>query len=947
MNKQRLLIFILVYGITTALCIGQAVETIPLPENSRNQSPVICFTSDGTLWSAWPSFQEGRFRLAVCSKQEDRWGEITYPDQTLEDQTEPVWIPGDGDLPRLVYSAYSRGRWAIREMQKTATGWSDPALIGEGTSPSAIRAGNTVWIAWEDKGRILVKRQTGNTWDNEPEPIFPEQETGALSSPTLCAGPAGEVWLAWTIAQIGYQGVRLQRIERPGQPVFVVDDGSGVNRHPQLSMDTEGRIWIVYENLSAVERNLRSEMEENKYPVYVYDRTYHAHFPAATVRITDGENWWVPEKPLQPAPGLMPTVHCSRNGNVWLLSRSFTGYSSPYHYFFPLVESLNADGWINHGPLWSTGQCYKSALSATEDSRGQVWTAWAQHDRKKMGTTETPSWTHMDGPDRIFIAQIPPLPDHSPPRLIPWEKGQLSIPDPQTLPRFQTTYNDESLQIYFGDLHQHSEFSGCGRRNGAIDQNQHYTCFVRGLDFMSTIDHGEHLNDHTWHWTQLAADRNYIPDKFVTFTGFEWTSEFDGGGNLYRGHYNAIFRTVGQGDDFFSASDPTTNTPLELWTALRKTAGGPQNVLTFAHHTSRRMAWLTWNYYDPEMAPLIEIAQARGSYEYEDCYLGPELDNDCTRVSGHYIQDGLERGMRFGFVASGDHGGRQLVAVYAPELTRNEIFKALKAKRVYATSGERILLDVRLNGHFMGEEFELKEESRKLKILCTGTAPVVEVDIFRNGRSIKQWAMNRESFELDWEDIEPLFQKESYYYVRILQSDGAQAWSSPIWVINPDMFGLFQFQVGRDELRVIYPDQEADFAILMHNETAQPVRGSVSLHVPASWSLAEKNEVKLECPPGTWKTVVFNVTASPESFKSIHLPSVTASFQNEDGKIEESTLFVVASPYPLSRNKRRSWLMLEHRSPPRSLKNTSNRWQKYGKRSEKALTDFREGGLRL
>ena len=68
MSKQRAAIFILVLGIITALSQGQTMESFPVPENSRNQSPVLCFTSDGTLWSAWSSYQDGRFRLAVRSR---------------------------------------------------------------------------------------------------------------------------------------------------------------------------------------------------------------------------------------------------------------------------------------------------------------------------------------------------------------------------------------------------------------------------------------------------------------------------------------------------------------------------------------------------------------------------------------------------------------------------------------------------------------------------------------------------------------------------------------------------------------------------------------------------------------------------------------------------------------------------------------------------------------
>ncbi len=932
MRTLRTAIFILIYAITAALSCGQDISILATPQDSRTQTPELCFTSEGILWSAWASYQKGRFRLAVCSHRADTWGEIVYPDPGSADQLDPQWIIGVSGLPRLVYSAHAGGRWTIRETTKIPGGWSDPVLIGDGTFPSACRAGNAIWVAWENKGRIFYKTQIDNSWKSKPESISPELPSGYLSSPVLSPGPTGEVWLAWTCAQIGYQGIRLQRIDQSGHPVLIADEGSGVNRHPQLSTDGNGRVWIVFESLSAVARNQKASLAEQKLPVYVYDRTYRIHFPASTVKVTDGNSWWIPETPIHPAPGLMPSLHCSNGGTVWLFSRSFVGYSSPLLYFSPLVESLSAEGWKNHGAVWTTAPGYKSTLSVAEDKHGQVWAAWAQHDREKKGFTDTPSWTHMDGPDRILVVRTPERPDAGPPRLIPWERGQIPSQEPLIFPRFQTTYQQENLQVYFGDLHQHSEFSGCGRHNGFIDQNQRYSRVVRGLDFMSTIDHGEHLNDHTWRWTQLAAERNNLPGKFVTFTGFEWTSEFDAGGNLYRGHYNALFRTVGKGDNFFSASDPATNTPLELWTALRKAVGGPHNVLTFAHHTSRRMAWLTWNYYDPEMAPLIEIAQARGSYEYGGCYMGPELDNDCTRVSGHYIQDGLNRGMRFGFIASGDHGGRQLAAVYAPELTRDQIFKALKAKRVYATSGERILLDVRLNGHFMGEEFELENPSRKLHIQSIGTAPLVEVDVFRNGRSIKQWAVNSHTIELDWEDSEPLWQRESYYYVRIVQADGAQAWSSPIWVISPDFPGRFHFQVGGDELRVIYPDQETDFAVLLHNETPHSIRGQVFLDIPATWILAEENHIPVECPPGSWKTVVFNVTAPRDSLTKIILPRVSAGFVKENGDTEESALFVVASPRYLTREQK-AVLIDAHTQVPalqfaEYLRNMAGIWEK-------------------
>jgi hypothetical protein len=490
------------------------------------------------------------------------------------------------------------------------------------------------------------------------------------------------------------------------------------------------------------------------------------------------------------------------------------------------------------------------------------------------------------------------------PILLPFQKSESAPPAPSSDPQYTVSHGDKNLTVYFGDLHQHSEFSGCGRMNGRIEQNQTYTRDVRGLDFMCTIDHAEHLNDHTWRWTQLTASQNDRPGRFVVFTGFEWTSEFDAGGNLNRGHYNAIFREIGGGGRYFSASDPDTNTPLELWDALKKTAGGPARVLTFPHHPSRRMAWISWNYYDPEMVPLMEIVQARGSYEYDGCFQGLEIDNDAARVRGHYIRDGLERGLRWGLIGAGDHGGRQLAAVFAESLDRGALFDSLRSRRVYATSGEKMLMDIRIDGRLMGEEFKHEGGDRVIRLRVVGTAPLVQVDLIRNGRVIQRWNPGARELEKMLKDQEPLFRRENYYYLRALQKDGGQAWTSPIWVINASAEGQFRFQVGGDELRVIYPDEETDFSVLMHNETDEPVRGTVRLRIPEGWRAREAEGIPVRCEAGEWRQAVFHVTASRSALTKLSLPEIAVGMELPDGRTLASPLFVVASPVPLTREEK-------------------------------------------
>lgn len=908
-------------------------KTISMPRVSRNQSPALVFSKDGTLRLAWSSFQNGVFRLAVTEKNNTGWNAIVYPDPTPSDQLEPQWGKEGENGLFLVYSTFENGEWFIKKISLKNNSWSPSEKIGKGIRPSAYGSIGRQWITWEDGGRIYI-RTCNDLWEETCE-LNPASNEVHYSHPVLAGGRKGEVWLTWTASQPGYQSVKLKRLDLAEAEILTVDEGQGVNRNPALSVGRDGKAWIVYEALENPDTKAipEGEFEANDEGVrYVMDRKFSVRNPSQVVVVTDGRNWWKPVSPGDPASGLLPNIFCAAEGAVYLVSRSFQGLARPYREFYPMLEILGPTGWTNSGVLEPEQKGYKERLDFAESPSGEIWTAWFTNERKKISSTQSPSWSHLDGDDFIHISRLSNAAITGGPVLEPFSHITKLLPPSVVLPRYQTEYNGEHLNVYFGDPHQHSEFSGCGRLNGRIDQNQHYSRYVRGLDFMSTIDHGEHLNDHNWRMTQLVSERHNTQGKFVTFTGFEWTSEFDRGGNLYRGHYNAIFRDVGSGDTYFSASLPQTNTPLELWNALKNAVGGPERVLTFAHHTSRRMAWISWNYYDPEMAPLIEIAQARGSYEYEGCFSQQEHLNDCSRVSGHYIHDGLARGMRWGFVAAGDHGGRQLTAVFSTSLDRGELFDSLKKRMVYATNGERMFLDIRVDGHFMGEEYTDSNEVREGLIQVKGTTPLIEVVLVRNGRVLRQWHPQTKDFEISWEDKEPPLQRENSYYLRAVQQDGGQAWSSPIWVICPEHKGKFHFQVGGDELHVLYEEQEADISILMHNETEKTVSGRVRLNLPVSWDVKEKNGLDITCPPGGWRQAVFHVRVPGGVFQRLCLPDVSADFEGLDGGTLGSDLFIVGSPFPLSRERKA--VLMDARSSLASdqfaiyFKKTAEIWEK-------------------
>jgi hypothetical protein len=144
---------------------------------------------------------------------------------------------------------------------------------------------------------------------------------------------------------------------------------------------------------------------------------------------------------------------------------------------------------------------------------------------------------------------------------------------------------------------------------------------------------------------------------------------------------------------------------------------GPAAALAVPHTPASSFMGTRWAEHDPELEPLVEIYSMHGASEYAGC--PREM---IKTVPGQHVQDALARGYRLGFVAAGDTHSSQpgnpllgfgpyrtlrhkagLTAVMADRLDEPALFDALRARRVYATTGSRILLDVVVNGAGMGQ----------------------------------------------------------------------------------------------------------------------------------------------------------------------------------------------------------------------------------------------------
>ncbi len=322
----------------------------------------------------------------------------------------------------------------------------------------------------------------------------------------------------------------------------------------------------------------------------------------------------------------------------------------------------------------------------------------------------------------------------------------------------------EGLNVYFGEIHSHCELSD---GVGTIDDGYAFARDALGLDFAAMTDHFEYTQptlyyppEERWPRTIEAAERFNEPGRFVTLLGYEW------GG---RPHINVYYRG-GEGE-ILTAQTDCSRTATDLWASLHE-LGRP--VVTIPHHP-KFISPADWREHDDRLQRLVEVYSGWGSSE-----LGSE----------HTARAALQRGLRLGFIAGTDnhigrpgqgnrtHEGGGLACVLAPELTREAIFDALVARRCYATTGARMLLDLRVNGALMGSEAPMAQK-RSVTVRAIGEADIRRVEIVSNGAVVHTEQTASQVVELLWEERS---RQAAWYYARLSQADGHQAWSSPVWI---------------------------------------------------------------------------------------------------------------------------------------------------------------------
>lgn len=410
---------------------------------------------------------------------------------------------------------------------------------------------------------------------------------------------------------------------------------------------------------------------------------------------------------------------------------------------------------------------------------------------------------------------------------------------------------DVQQPLFWGLLHSHNWYSECW--GDGTYEHYRFGRDTSGLDFLALSDHIGRLPNlrsgagrlyayrhgktisglEAWKDSMAAADHYHEPGRFVTLIGYET-------GTKSCCHNNVYWADATQANYEKMFADGMLDYPCQNSAAYGKVDA---IVIPHLHATYIPYNELFVNRTQSglDQTPVIECYSDWGM-----AFPGPgDVDSHIGGVReklGVGLNKVIARGLNFGLVGDSDtHTGwpgrrfagemspghncpAGLTAVKADELTRRGIVAAYRSRDTYATSGERIFLDVSANGTAAGRSLET-DVAVDIKVEIAGTDIIERVDLF-DGEGIvqQQHPLEKRDVTLNFRLPAPTGRPVPYF-VQVVQKDHHRAWSSPIWIGKkslPDLAWeqtddgtLFLINKGRApavNVRVVHDQRQYPFA---------------------------------------------------------------------------------------------------------------------------------------
>ncbi|MSQ54122.1 MAG: hypothetical protein EXR31_02025 [Betaproteobacteria bacterium] len=303
--------------------------------------------------------------------------------------------------------------------------------------------------------------------------------------------------------------------------------------------------------------------------------------------------------------------------------------------------------------------------------------------------------------------------------------------------------------ILYGDIHNHNAHGyGVGSIERSLDIARTHLDFfaftghsswhdmpaMEGGRERHWIDGFRRLKD-TWPRVQQVIAEGNRDGEFCAFLGFEWHSS-------QWGDQCVVFPQDNR--PLFYAAEPEK---------LRRFCV-EEGALMIPHHLAypKGNRGVNWDAFREDCTPVVEIFSEHGNSEDDRGPFAFFAHSMGGRETANTARAALDAGKRFGFVASSDdHAGfpgaygEGLMAALSTDLSRPAILEAVRARRTYALTGDRIELDFTVEGAPMGATIEAGREVQ-VAFDVRGRDELDVVEIVQDGRIVhRAYAEERET----------------------------------------------------------------------------------------------------------------------------------------------------------------------------------------------------------
>jgi hypothetical protein len=727
-------------------------EIVPITTGVREDDHPAIASHGDTFWAAWVSYSEADDSTDIYASEcrNGTWSAPARVSEVSGDYSKPaITIDGSGNV-WVAWPAQVARNWDIYgRVHSAKSGWgpverwtSDPSPDLE---PALASHGDRVMLAWQGfRGAsldILYRIHEAGAWKPEG---FVTRSLANDWEPAVAASAAGEFHVAWDSYRGDYD-VMLRTLRANGEwtAEIPVATTHRLENHVALSVDGRDRLWIAWEAgperwaFDSPDGGLRAR-RDIEIGCWQDGKLYHAPEMDAALRKLGGED------------GLQaPALFMGADGRLRLFFR----------------QPINKN-WLKVGlTTWDGAQWTKPEMFPYSEGRidqrirtafagGKLWMLYPAGSSHNVVLARA---YEIGGPagSEAALPLMPFSPEAKPPA------------DPRSV------HTLKGYRLVFGDLHRHTDISEDGGiLDGSLMDTMRYAADAAGLDFIGITDHTRYLTRryNLWRLKQIA-DRYYKPGIFSPLHSYE-RSQYSPWGHrnivsLAR-DYTPVPANYEIGDQGVS--------PWGLFAALKG-----KNAISIPHTSAWGSKQVSWDYFDPEVERLVEIYQGmRSTYEYNGAPdpLGKAVYEKDSKT---FVWDALAKKHKLGFIASSDHQSTHIsfAAVWVKNVDRASIFESLRAKRTYAAT-DKIILDFTLGDHLMGEDVAV-DTVPEFDVAVEGTAPVVRIDVIKDGTFVYASTPDSRTAKFKFRD-QNFSGGESYYYVRVIQSDKNMAWASPIWV---------------------------------------------------------------------------------------------------------------------------------------------------------------------